>query len=97
MIALVMIFTWTELADRVRTGDVAVDLARPVDLQLAWLAQDLGRAGWALLSRGILPIVFGAAVYGIYVPSDVTAIAAASRCPCCWPSWCPSPAGSSST
>ncbi len=74
MIAVVMIFTWTELADRVRTGDVAVDLARPVDLQLAWLAQDLGRAGWALISRGILPIAFGAAVYGIYVPGDVTAI-----------------------
>ena len=26
------------------------------------------------MSRGILPIAFGAAVYGIYVPGDVTAI-----------------------
>ena len=46
LIAVVMIFTWTELAERVRTGDIAVDLARPVDLQLAWLAADLGRAAW---------------------------------------------------
>lgn len=74
MIAVVMIFGWTELADRVRTGDVAIDLARPIDLQLAWLAADLGRAGWALLSRGILPLAFGAFVYGVYVPSDPTAI-----------------------
>ena len=51
MIAVVMIFGWTELADRVRTGDIAVDLARPVDLQLAWLAADLGRAAWGLVSR----------------------------------------------
>jgi ABC-2 type transport system permease protein len=73
MIAVVMIFGWTELADRVRTGDVAVDLARPVDLQLAWLAGDLGRAGWALISRGVLPVAFGALVYGIYLPDDPTA------------------------
>jgi ABC-2 type transport system permease protein len=74
MIAIVMIFTWTELADRVRTGDIAVDLARPVDLQLAWLAGDVGRAGWALISRGVLPVVFGAAVYGISLTGDATAI-----------------------
>lgn len=74
MIAVVMIFGWTELADRVRTGDVVVDLARPVDLQLAWLAADLGRAGWALFSRGLLPVAFGALVYGLYLPDDRTAI-----------------------
>lgn len=75
LIAVVMIFGWTELADRVRTGDIAVDLARPVDLQLAWLAADLGRAGWALLSRAIVPILFGAAFFGFHVPTDPTAIA----------------------
>jgi len=73
MIAVVMIFGWTELADRVRTGDVAVDLARPVDLQLAWLAGDLGRAAWALLSRGVAPVAFGAVVYGLYLPGDALA------------------------
>lgn len=75
LIAVVMIFSWTELADRVRTGDIAVDLARPIDLQLAWLAADLGRAAWSLLSRALVPLVFGAVVYGLYVPSDPTALA----------------------
>ena len=74
MIAVVVIFAWTELADRVRTGDVAIDLARPIDLQLAWLASDLGRAGWSLLSRGLVPLAFGAVVYGLFVPSDPVAI-----------------------
>jgi ABC-2 type transport system permease protein len=73
LIAVVMLFTWTELADRVRTGDIAVDLARPVDLQLAWLAADLGRAAWALVSRAVVPIAFGALVFGFRVPGDLTA------------------------
>ena len=33
-----------ELIERIRTGDIAVDLYRPADLQLWWLAADLGRA-----------------------------------------------------
>lgn len=75
LIAVVMIFSWTELADRVRTGDIAVDLARPVDLQLSWLAADLGRAGWSLLSRAVVPVLFGAAFFGFHWPTDPAALA----------------------
>ena len=74
LIAVVVIFAWTELADRIRTGDIAVDLARPVDLQLAWLAADLGRAVWGLLSRAVVPILFGAALFGFRVPHDPLAL-----------------------
>jgi viologen exporter family transport system permease protein len=74
LIAVVMIFSWTELADRVRTGDIAVDLARPVDLQLSWLAADLGRAAWGLLSRALVPIAFGAALFGFRLPDDPAAL-----------------------
>ena len=74
LIAVVMLFHWTELAERVRTGDIAVDLARPVDLQLAWLAADLGRAAWGLVSRAAVPIAFGALVFGFRVPSDGAAV-----------------------
>jgi ABC-2 type transport system permease protein len=73
LIAVVVMFQWTELADRVRTGDIAVDLARPVDLQLSWLAADLGRAAWSVLSRAIVPILFGWAIYGFRLPDDVAA------------------------
>ena len=75
MIAVVMIFGWTELADRVRTGDIAVDLARPVDLQLSWLAADLGRGAWGLVSRAAIPILFGAVFFGFHWPTDPTAVA----------------------
>ena len=37
-----------ELIERIRTGDIAIDLYRPADLQLWWLAGDLGRAAFQL-------------------------------------------------
>ena len=74
LIAVVVIFQWTELADRVRTGDIAVDLARPVDLQLSWLAADVGRAAWGLISRAVVPILFGAALFGFRLPTDPTSV-----------------------
>jgi ABC-2 type transport system permease protein len=75
LIAVVYVFGWSELALRVRTGDIAVDLARPVDLQLSWLATDLGRGVYALGARAVLPLLVGAALYGFHVPSDLAAIA----------------------
>ena len=40
-----------DLAQRIRSGDVVTDLQRPVSLLGWYLAADLGRAGFALLSR----------------------------------------------
>ncbi|MDK9500111.1 ABC-2 family transporter protein [Streptomyces katrae] len=59
-----------ELQERIRTGDIAVDLYRPADLQAWWLAADLGRAGFQLLGRGVLPLVAGAFAFTLALPSD---------------------------
>lgn len=59
-----------ELMERIRTGDVAIDLYRPADLQLWWLAADLGRAMFQLLGRGVVPFVFGALVFPVALPGD---------------------------
>ncbi|MDQ1045911.1 ABC-2 family transporter protein [Streptomyces sp. V4I2] len=60
-----------ELMERIRTGDIAIDLYRPADLQLWWLAADLGRAVFQLLGRGVVPFAFGVLVFPAAVPSDV--------------------------
>ncbi len=73
LIAPLAIFIWTDIADRVRTGEIAVDLARPVDLQLGWWARDLGRAWFQLLSRGLPPLLIGAVTIGLALPSSWTA------------------------
>lgn len=65
----VNVWTWDELAQRIRSGDVAVDLARPVDLQVSYLAADLGRAAFQLLPRGLPPLLVGALVTGLAMPT----------------------------
>ncbi|MFV0135766.1 ABC transporter permease [Streptomyces sp. HMX87] len=59
-----------ELMERIRTGDVAIDLYRPADLQLWWLSADLGRAVFQLLGRGVVPFAFGGLFFHLAVPAD---------------------------
>ena len=58
------------LSERVRSGEVAVDLARPIDLQAWYLAQDAGRAGFVTIARGIPPILAGALVFELRYPQS---------------------------
>ncbi|MET8979125.1 ABC-2 family transporter protein [Streptomyces sp. NPDC004539] len=59
-----------DLMERIRSGDIAVDLYRPVDLQLWWLAADLGRAAFQLVGRGVIPFVVGALLFPTALPVD---------------------------
>jgi ABC-2 type transport system permease protein len=59
-----------ELMERIRSGDIAVDLYRPADLQGWWLSSDLGRAAFHLLARGVVPMVCGALVFELALPGD---------------------------
>ncbi|WP_432191365.1 ABC transporter permease [Streptomyces sp. bgisy027] len=65
-----------DLMDRIRTGEIAVDLYRPADLQLWWLAGDLGRALFQMIGRGVVPFLFGAVFFPMALPTDVTLWAA---------------------
>ncbi|QWF24338.1 ABC-2 family transporter protein [Nocardioides sp. LMS-CY] len=60
----------TEIADRIRTGDVAVDFLRPLDVHLASVTTEVGRAVFALIPRGIPSVVIGALLVGMAVPED---------------------------
>jgi ABC-2 type transport system permease protein len=71
LIAAVGLFGWSEVSDRVRTGDIAVDFARPLDPQVAYLAADLGRAALQLVGRGLPIVVVGALLFGISPPQGV--------------------------
>ncbi|MFC7840297.1 ABC transporter permease [Streptomyces sp. NPDC057382] len=60
-----------DLMERIRTGEIAVDLYRPADLQLWWMAGDLGRALFQMLGRGVVPFLFGALFFPMALPADV--------------------------
>jgi ABC-2 type transport system permease protein len=70
MLMTVYVWGWFEVALRVRSGDVATDLKRPLDFQLYWLAQDLGRAMYHGIFRGIPPFLLGALAFDVLVPGD---------------------------
>jgi ABC-2 type transport system permease protein len=63
------IWGWQEIADTVTSGQIATDLYRPFDYQLYWLSQDLGRATYHALMRGIPPFVVGALLFDLRVPA----------------------------
>jgi ABC-2 type transport system permease protein len=71
LIGLVDLWGVGELAERVRTGEIAVDLSRPWDLQAAMLSLDMGRAGFALLVRFVPPVVLGALFFPFRMPVHV--------------------------
>lgn len=70
LIAPVNLFYWNEISERVRSGDIAIDLARPVNTQLAYLFTDLGRASFEILPRGLPPLLIGALTTGIHIPKN---------------------------
>jgi ABC-2 type transport system permease protein len=70
MLMTIYLWGWFEVALRVRSGDVATDLQRPLDFQGYWLAHDLGRALYHAVFRGVPPFLLGALVFDVLVPRD---------------------------
>ena len=68
LIGVVLLWAPTDLADRIRSGDVIADLLRPVDLVWQHLAADLGRGALAVLTRFVGPVVVGLIASELYLP-----------------------------
>src|ERR1700761_4413699 len=60
----------TDLAQRVKDGQVAVDFLRPVDLQAATIATEAGSSLFALVPRGLPSVLLGALVVGMQLPTS---------------------------
>lgn len=58
----------TLLSTRIRTGDIVSDLLRPIHPIVTYLATDLGRAAFALVTRFIAPIIVGVIAFDFYLP-----------------------------
>jgi ABC-2 type transport system permease protein len=59
------------LAGRIRSGDVVIDLYRPTDLQLWWLADWLGRSAFQVIARGVPPVLLGAIAFDLRWPDPL--------------------------
>jgi ABC-2 type transport system permease protein len=60
-----------DFTERIRSGDIAIDLYRPTGLIPWWLASDLGRATYHLLVRATPMIAAGALLFRFRFPPDV--------------------------
>jgi ABC-2 type transport system permease protein len=69
LLSVIGIWGWTELADRIRTGDIAADLLRPVSPVTSYLAADLGRALHGMLTRFGPPLLAGALFFPLHTPT----------------------------
>ena len=68
LLMVIAMFGWRELTERVRAGEVATDLQRPVDVSLYWGAHFVGASAFSALGRGIPPFVVGALVFDLSLP-----------------------------
>jgi len=73
LLGAVNMWAWRELADRVRSGDIAIDFARPLNLPLSYLVQDLGRAAVNLLGRAWPMLLIGFVFVRMAPPPNLTA------------------------
>lgn len=70
MLMPLFIWGWQEIAETVESGHVVTDLYRPFDYQLYWLSQDLGRATYHAIMRGIPPFIVGAVAFDLRLPES---------------------------
>jgi ABC-2 type transport system permease protein len=68
------VFSDTEIADRITTGDVIVDLQRPYDHQGWWASVSYGKAAYYVIFRGVPPFVAGALVFHLRLPTAAGAV-----------------------
>lgn len=69
MMPVFLVAVWPDVAARIRSGDIATDLSRPIDPMRYWLGFDLGRAAYQMIFRGVPPFLVGALVFDLRLPS----------------------------
>lgn len=68
MIMIVSMWSWWEVEQTIRSGDVVSDLSKPFSYTGFWLARDLGRAAYYLLMRCCPVLIVGQLLFGLRWP-----------------------------
>ncbi len=69
LLGSVNLFGRTDVADRIKSGDIAVDFVRPLDVQAASVTLEVGQRLFALLPRGLPSVLLGVLVVGMAMPT----------------------------
>lgn len=71
LLMTIAIWGWWEMAASIQTGDVVVDLMKPINYFGYWLSRDLGRAGSQVITRFIPTLLIGALLYDLEMPASI--------------------------
>ena len=69
LLGSVNLFGRTDVGERIKNGDIAVDFVRPLDVQAASITLEVGRRLFALLPRGLPSVLVGALAVGMAMPT----------------------------
>ncbi len=70
MIGFTALWGWLDMIHTIKSGEVAIDLARPFDYFGFWLARDAGRAVYQWLARGVTILIAYAIFFGLLTPDS---------------------------
>lgn len=68
LIMPVLMWGWLEIAQTIRTGDIASDLSKPFSYFGYWLSRDLGRAAYHVLYRSVPTVLLGSLLFDVRAP-----------------------------
>jgi ABC-2 type transport system permease protein len=71
LLMTVFLWGWWEVVRTIRSGEIVMDLLKPMDFFAYWLARDLGRAAAHLLIRGIPTFAIGVLLFDVLAPRSV--------------------------
>lgn len=70
LIMIVALWSWWDVEETIRSGDVVSDLSKPFSYVGFWLARDLGRASFFVLFRMTPILLLGQLLFGLHWPSS---------------------------
>jgi ABC-2 type transport system permease protein len=70
LIVFTSLWGWWEVMDQVNTGDIAIEMLKPVHYYGTWLARDYGRALAGLLLRGAPILLVGSLFFPLTLPQS---------------------------
>ncbi len=71
LIGAIALWGWYDMIRSIKTGEVAGDLSRPFDYYSFWLAQDLGRGIFQVITRSVITMSVFVIFFGASTPVSI--------------------------
>lgn len=70
LLMIVFMWGWWEVIRTIQSGEIVMDLLKPMDFFAYWLSRDLGRAAAHLIVRGLPTFTIGVLLFDVLAPES---------------------------